>query len=356
MTAPNFHPATDIFIGEVTSVGTPVSGVTPHGFKEKTLSTSTYGLVDKVPGRSGTSTIEPVVTLTGSALTVGDLVFMRRRGWTSGGSDGIIYECVGMYGGDNFSGCQQVVESVSCINGQLAVTIKYIRGNFTSSDKPCSDMGGGTIIGGGGEMGDGGTKPVPPGGGVPPPDGASPCPPGFYGDWVAGAGGWVWECFPLPPSGGTGSTSGGIRSGMMSGSMMLGSAHFMGGATFQDYENQTILDVVPIGEYTAPDLTGDVNNYAPVSPLPKILHVSTDDLGARAITGLAGGTAGREIIIINVGNVNAVTLTTVSGSSSAANQFFNGTPAPANISLAMAGGLAHYIHNGTNWRLIRHET
>jgi hypothetical protein len=68
-------------------------------------------------------------------------------------------------------------------------------------------------------------------------------------------------------------------------------------------------------------LTGTVNDYAPSGfSTCAVLRVAADGTDVRTITGLAGGAAGRTVILANVGAA-AIELTTEAAASSAANRF-----------------------------------
>jgi len=157
----------------------------------------------------------------------------------------------------------------------------------------------------------------------------------------------------------------------------MGGAVLMGGASLQDYfnyQNLTGSTVVDLTTLAAGDtvyaataapasltafpavsspaaLTADQNNYAPT--LAKTLRLTTNGGGNRTITGLAGGVAGMEVTIVNIHGTNSIILNTQDGGSSAANHFFNGSPAPISITLAPGGGNATYLYDPTSayWRL-----
>jgi hypothetical protein len=70
---------------------------------------------------------------------------------------------------------------------------------------------------------------------------------------------------------------------------------------------------------TPTQLTASVNDYAPTSfASAAVMRLSSD--ASRDITGIAGGSEGREVVLFNVGSQNVV-LKNASGSSAAANQF-----------------------------------
>lgn len=113
----NWHPAKDLFLAEITAVGTAVTDSSgrfvPHAWKEKELRTDTRGFVDKPGGRTGTTVIHPGFDPTGGTFAVGDLVFMRERGWiNASGVSGDVYDIV----------CAAGVRGDECCPGYLGDT------------------------------------------------------------------------------------------------------------------------------------------------------------------------------------------------------------------------------------------
>lgn len=200
--------------------------------------------------------------------------------------------------------------------------------------------GGGGIIGppgGGGGGGGGGGSSCPPG--TQPMPGGTCCPgtvqyDPVYGYWCQTQPGGIT---PIIRSGGTlgGSPLGGAGLGGVAPAIMPG----QGGTG--------VADVA-----TPAQLTGNVNNYNP--GLAKLIKVSTDGAADHSITGLAGGFAGAEVLIMNV---NTSTLGTqnvafphLDAGSSAINQFENPGGVPVTQTAATCRGWVRYIHDGTNWK------
>jgi len=100
------------------------------------------------------------------------------------------------------------------------------------------------------------------------------------------------------------------------------------------------------GDITPPQLTADVNDYAPASfAAATIVRVSAD--APRVITGLAGGADGRIVWLSNIGGY-AITLANAFAGSSAANRFDLGG---ANYELAAGNGLGlWYDATASRWR------
>ncbi len=94
-------------------------------------------------------------------------------------------------------------------------------------------------------------------------------------------------------------------------------------------------------------LTGNVNDYDPTGLSTAAgLRLTSD--ASRDITGLAGGTGGRHLWLMNVGAQNIV-LKNASGSSAAANQF----ALKADITLAPGGGCSlRYDTTSDVWRCV----
>lgn len=99
------------------------------------------------------------------------------------------------------------------------------------------------------------------------------------------------------------------------------------------------------GVITPAQLTASVNNYGPTG-LSTCNVIRLDANSAWNITGLVAQTAGTLIQLVNVGS-NAITLTSESGSSTAANRFTGGVSIPA-------GGGVYIWYDGTSsrWRVI----
>lgn len=102
------------------------------------------------------------------------------------------------------------------------------------------------------------------------------------------------------------------------------------------------------GAISPPTLTGDVNNYAPTGFATATILRLTCDPTDRSITGIAGGVAGKIIVITNVGS-SLITLVGQSPSSDAENRIaVNG-----NVVLAAGQGIALF-YEGTEslWKPI----
>lgn len=108
-----------------------------------------------------------------------------------------------------------------------------------------------------------------------------------------------------------------------------------------------------LGDLTPAQITVDQNDYAPTNFADNtILHIDTD--ADRTITGLAGGTDGRVIVVENIGSFN-LTLAHANTSSSAANRFL----CPANTAFVVPkNGSVELIYDATaaagvgRWRVI----
>ncbi len=101
------------------------------------------------------------------------------------------------------------------------------------------------------------------------------------------------------------------------------------------------------GTLTPAALAGDQNDYNPTN-LATANALRIDGGGSnRNITGLAGGAAGRIIIIVNIGATNSLTLKNESASSAAANRFTGGS----DIVIAAAQSMAlRYDGTSSRWR------
>lgn len=102
-----------------------------------------------------------------------------------------------------------------------------------------------------------------------------------------------------------------------------------------------------MSEGTASQITSNQNNYAPFDPdAYSSWRIESD--AARDITGIAGGFAGRILILHNFGS-NTITLKDSSGSSTAANRF------DLVADLALVAGMSatlHYDDTSDRWRCI----
>lgn len=115
------------------------------------------------------------------------------------------------------------------------------------------------------------------------------------------------------------------------------STHRTGGA-------DTIANVV----VSPSELTADQNNYNP--GVGDIFRLTAN--AARNITGLAGGSEGKAILLLNVDSTDAITLKHQSTSSDAANRII--VPWAGDYVLAAAGGAALLVYDGTTerWRVV----
>lgn len=105
----NWHPSKDIFLAEITAVATKVTDASgtfvAHAWREQEAHTNLRGYRDKPGGRVGSVTINPGFSPEGDAFGVGDLVYMRHRGWTNvSGVGDTTYEIIGA-AGVNPAGC-----------------------------------------------------------------------------------------------------------------------------------------------------------------------------------------------------------------------------------------------------------
>ena len=109
----------------------------------------------------------------------------------------------------------------------------------------------------------------------------------------------------------------------------------------------TAGDALYVTGVISPSLTGSVNNWAPSGfANASVIRIGSD--GVYNITGLAGGTAGRQMILLNV-SASAITLSNDDGSSTAANKFL------ANASVVLSPEEAITIwYDGTSsrWRML----
>jgi hypothetical protein len=123
-----------------------------------------------------------------------------------------------------------------------------------------------------------------------------------------------------------------------------------GGNTDGTLIDKAQFQLLLMGAVVASTSTGAQNNWAPGLDG----HTLIEWAGASdaAFTGLATGTAGQIAMIRNTGT-KVGTFASLSGSSSAANQFTNSaTSAPTPIA---PGGWITYRHDGTNWKLVTHQ-
>lgn len=99
------------------------------------------------------------------------------------------------------------------------------------------------------------------------------------------------------------------------------------------------------GAITPVQITADQNDYAPTGfAMAVTLRLATDT--TRTLTGLAGGTAGRQLVIYNVGSFNLV-LANENAGSSAANRFTTGT----SVTLTAGTGIViQYDGTASRWR------
>ena len=112
--------APDIFVAKITSIGPavsidygrsggswsgsgsgsvdPSSTVIPYGWHEQRISATGLGYVDMEGGRFGTTSgatlLNPAFELNDNPLSVGQLVWMRQRGFVSSVDSQIVYECM----------------------------------------------------------------------------------------------------------------------------------------------------------------------------------------------------------------------------------------------------------------------
>lgn len=95
-------------------------------------------------------------------------------------------------------------------------------------------------------------------------------------------------------------------------------------------------------------LAASQNNYAPTGYVAGITNnlQLTAPSGGATITGLAAASPGWSLYMYNAGTANTITLSNLSGSSSAANQF----ACPQSVSLALPPQTgAILIYNGSLW-------
>lgn len=122
------------------------------------------------------------------------------------------------------------------------------------------------------------------------------------------------------------------------------------------YRSQPAVDTLAgavklTGIVSPSQITGNQNNYDPAGLAgASTLRLSTD--ATRTITGLAGGTDGRVLVLENVGS-NLLVLAHASGSSTAANRFL----LPDSADLTIRPGRAvvlRYDGTASRWRAIAH--
>lgn len=106
-------------------------------------------------------------------------------------------------------------------------------------------------------------------------------------------------------------------------------------------------DIYFSGDISPPQITADQNNYAPTGfSTASVLRLSTD--ASRNLSGMAGGSDGRVIIIENVGS-NPLVINNQGGGSTAANRFQIGADTTLSQDQAIA---VKYDSTDTRWRLI----
>lgn len=83
-------------------------------------------------------------------------------------------------------------------------------------------------------------------------------------------------------------------------------------------------------------------------------YISTDSLLANGtLSGLAGGTAGRQFLYINRNSSFVLTINHNHSGTATASRFWNlATSAPTRVA---PGGYVHYLHDGIMWRMIGHD-
>jgi hypothetical protein len=101
------------------------------------------------------------------------------------------------------------------------------------------------------------------------------------------------------------------------------------------------------GDISPAQITSSQNNYDPTGLSGASVVRLTSD-AARDITGLAGGSDGRVLVLVNVGSFN-ITLKDASGSSSAANQF---ALYADKVIAPDTGVVLQYDSTSTKWRII----
>jgi hypothetical protein len=109
--------------------------------------------------------------------------------------------------------------------------------------------------------------------------------------------------------------------------------------------------IVMNAELTPAQLTANQNNYAPTNFATAFLIRQGVDATGRTITGLAGGAAGRIVVISNIetGGTNIITITNEDGASTAANRF----TLPSAVSVLIGPGESiMFLYDGTSsrWR------
>lgn len=115
----------------------------------------------------------------------------------------------------------------------------------------------------------------------------------------------------------------------------------------QVFDNKFFMSQIGFaGDITPPQLTGNVNNYAPTGlATSSVLRMTSD--ASRNVTGLTGGVDGRLVLLLNVGSF-AIVLINESSSSTAANRFALG----ADLTIAAFGSvLLWYDSTSTRWRV-----
>ena len=102
-------------------------------------------------------------------------------------------------------------------------------------------------------------------------------------------------------------------------------------------------------------LTADVNDYAPAtgSAMRQVWRLTTDDLGARNVTGIAIQQGNDTQWITNVGTVDNIVLQHQNGGSVAANRIIS--PTGADLTLGPdESALLWYDDTTTRWRILYH--
>lgn len=101
------------------------------------------------------------------------------------------------------------------------------------------------------------------------------------------------------------------------------------------------------GTLTPTALSGNENNYSPTNLASSFAVRIDGGASDRTITGLASGSDGRLVLLINIGSTNNLTLSNQSGSSSAANRFLFGADVVLSVNQAI---LLRYDGTSSRWR------
>lgn len=168
---------------------------------------------------------------------------------------------------------------------------------------------------------------------------------------------YAWTLNSVSLTAGTGSITGEVGTLNIGGMTTSGLGSALTSA-FKVTGRSVLRGSVNLAPITASDLTADVNDYqghGTGNSQRALLRVSTDDLGARVITGfdVAVSRVNDTIWVVNVGTVDNISLAHQNASSSAANRIIS--PTGANLVLGPnEGAMIWYDDTDSRWRILYH--